>query len=114
MSQRDGKKDGPVRLDRILGGVLSDCGLSDRLAERSLLDVWPAIVGDRVAGHVRAVDLRDGVLLLAADHGAWRQEVTLLLPKIQQQCNERFGEGTVTEIRWARPWSRTPPVDDGA
>ncbi len=45
MSQRNGKKDGPVRLDRILGGVLSDCGLSDRLAERSLLDVWPAIVG---------------------------------------------------------------------
>ncbi len=106
------RKNGPVRLDRILDGVLSDCGLSDRLAERSLLDVWPEIVGERLAGHVRAVDLREGVLLLAAEHGAWRQETTLLLPKIRQQCNERFGEGAVTEIKWARAWSRAPQIDN--
>lgn len=118
MSQRDrksgsGRKEGPVRLDRILDGVLSDCGLSDRLAERSLLEVWPEIVGERLAGHVRAVDLREGTLLLAAEHGAWRQEVTLLLPRIRQQCNERFGEGTVNEIKWAGPWTRRrDPVND--
>jgi predicted nucleic acid-binding Zn ribbon protein len=111
MSQND-RKTGPVRLDRILDGVLSECGLSDRMAERSLLEVWPQIVGERIARHVRAVDLRDGVLLLAADHGAWRQEVTLLLPRIREQCNERFGEGVVQEIRWARPWQRTRHVDD--
>ena len=101
MSQRD-RKTGPVRLDRILDGVLDECGLSERLAERSLLEIWPEIVGERLARHVRAVDLREGVLLLAADHGAWRQEATLLLPRIREQCNARFGEGTVTEIRWAR------------
>jgi predicted nucleic acid-binding Zn ribbon protein len=115
MSQRDrrpgaNRKDGPVRLGTILDGVLSECGLDDRLAERTLLDVWPEIVGDRVAGHVRAVDLRDGVLLLAAEHGAWRQEVTMLLPRIQQECNERFGEGTVREIRWARGFRAEAPV----
>jgi predicted nucleic acid-binding Zn ribbon protein len=101
MSQND-RKQGPVRLDRILDGVLSECGLADRLAERGLLEEWPRIVGERVARHVRAIDLREGVLLLAADHGAWRQEVTLLLPRIREQCNERFGEGTVKEFRWAR------------
>lgn len=111
MSQKD-RKTGPVRLDRILDGVLSECGLSDRMAERSLLEVWPQIVGERIAGHVRAVDLREGVLLLAADHGAWRQEVTLLMPRIREQCNERFGEGAVREVRWARAWQRGRQVDD--
>jgi predicted nucleic acid-binding Zn ribbon protein len=111
MSRKD-RNQGPVRLDRILDGVLAECGLSDRLAERSLLEVWPQIVGERLSRHVRAVDLRDGVLLLSADHGAWRQEVTLLLPQIQAGCNRRFGEGTVREIRWARPWTRRPRDDN--
>jgi predicted nucleic acid-binding Zn ribbon protein len=113
MSQRD-RKEGPVRLDRILDGVLSECGLSDRLAERTLLEDWPTIVGERLAKHVRAVDLREGVLLLAADHGSWRQEVTLLLPRIHAACNERFGAGTVSEIRWARSWTRGPRSDNEA
>jgi predicted nucleic acid-binding Zn ribbon protein len=111
MSRRD-RNDGPVRVDRILPGVLSECGLAERLAERTLLAAWPQIVGERLAAHVRAVDLRDGVLLLAAGHGAWRQEATLLLPAIQRECNARFGEGAVTEIRWARAWTARPPADN--
>ncbi|HOX26831.1 MAG TPA: DUF721 domain-containing protein [Candidatus Krumholzibacteria bacterium] len=111
MSQRD-RKEGPVPLGRILDGVLAECGLSDRLAERSLLDAWATIVGERVAAHVRAVDLRERVLYLAADHGAWRQEVSLLAPQIRAACNARFGENAVTEIRWARSWTPGPRTDN--
>lgn len=95
-----------MRIDRILDGVLEDCGLDQRLAERDLLTAWPELVGDRLAAHVRAVDLREGVLYLDADHGAWRQEVTLLLPQIRQRCGERFGGEAITDIRWIRPGSR--------
>lgn len=105
MSRRD-RKEGPVPLGSILDGVLADCGLDDRLAERTLLSAWPDIVGERLAQHVRAVDLRETVLYLDADHGAWRQEITLLLPRIKEQCVERFGPDTVTDIRWIRPGSR--------
>jgi predicted nucleic acid-binding Zn ribbon protein len=111
MSQRD-RKQGPVRLNRILDGVLEECGLSDRLAERGVLDAWPEIVGPRIARHVEALDLRDGVLLLATEHGAWRQEVTLLFPRILAGCNERLGTESVREIRWARPWTRRPGPDN--
>jgi len=105
MSKRK-RKEGPVPLGSILNGVLADCGLDDRLAERSLLTAWPEIVGPRLAEHVRAVDIRETVLFLDADHGAWRQEITLLLPRIKQQCVERFGDDAVTDIRWIRPGSR--------
>ncbi len=100
---RERRKDRPVRLDRVLDGVLDDCGLSDRLGERRALAAWTSIVGDDIAAHSRALDLRDGVLVLQADHGAWIQELTLLSPVIRERFNERFGADTVTEIRWARP-----------
>lgn len=102
---------GPVRLDRVLDGVLQECGLSDRLAERRILDDWPAIVGPQIAAHARALDLSDGVLTLQADHGAWRQELMLLMPQIQAGFNGRFGPGTIKEIRWARPGTGRPPRD---
>lgn len=103
---RSNRHDGPVPLGKILDGVLADCGLDGRLAERELLTAWPELVGPRLADHVRAVDLRETVLYLDADHGAWRQEMTLLIPQIQRRCAERFGPGVVTEIRWIRPGSR--------
>lgn len=111
MSQQD-RKAGPVRLGRILDGVLSDCGLDERMAERSLLAAWPRIVGERLAAHVRAVDVRESVLWLDADHGAWRQEISLLAPRILSACNAACGEGTVTEIRWTRAWTAPSRTDN--
>jgi len=78
MDRRDGKP-GLQPVSRILEGVLRECGLQERLEERAALAGWSEIVGADVAGHARAVDLVDGVLTLEADHGAWRQEVTMLI-----------------------------------
>ena len=90
----------PTAVGDILPAALEAAGLGRRFAERSVLDDWAQVAGERVAAHSRAVDLRDGVLVLDADHGAWRQELTLLFPTIARKYNERHGEGTVREIRW--------------
>jgi predicted nucleic acid-binding Zn ribbon protein len=90
----------PTAVGDILPAALEAAGLGRRFAERSVLDDWAQVAGERVAAHSRAVDLRDGVLVLDADHGAWRQELTLLFPAIARKYNERHGEGTVREIRW--------------
>jgi predicted nucleic acid-binding Zn ribbon protein len=90
----------PQSVGDILPAALAAAGLGRRFAERTVLDDWAQIAGERVAAHSRAVDLRDGVLVLDADHGAWRQELTLLFPTIARKYNERHGEGTVREIRW--------------
>jgi predicted nucleic acid-binding Zn ribbon protein len=91
---------GPQSLSKILPEVLRQCGLDDRLEERSVLLHWRTIVGEDIAAHSQAVDLTDGILVLEADHGAWRQEVTMLLPEIKKKFNALFGPETVTEIRW--------------
>ena len=98
--KRRGEKTGPQPVSGILGDVLRQCGLSERMNERSPLTAWPEIVGKDIAKHSQAVDINDGVLVLEADHGAWRQELTLLIPMIIKKFNALFGEGTVTEIQW--------------
>lgn len=97
---RRGESTGPRPVSSILDQVLKSCGLDERLHERNQLRRWSEIVGEKIASHSRAVDIHDGVLLLEADHGAWRQEVTLLFPMIIQKFNALYGEGTVTEIQW--------------
>ena len=94
------KREGPQPVSRLIEGALRRCGLHDRLEDWAALLRWREIVGDEIAEHSRAVDLDDGVRVLDADHGAWRQELTMLVPMIIQKFNARFGEGTVTDIQW--------------
>lgn len=91
---------GPQPVSRILESVLRRSGLQDRLQERAALLGWREIVGGKIADHSRAVDLVDGVLTLEADHGAWRQELTMLIPEIIRKFNARYGDGTVNAVQW--------------
>ena len=92
----------PEPVGTVLESLLDRLGLSRRLQERRLLAAWPSVVGEKIARHSRALDLQDGVLILQADHGAWRQELTLLAPQVIERYNEMFGAGTVREVRWDR------------
>lgn len=95
-----GKREGPLPISRLIEGALRQYGLHDRLQERGALLRWHEIVGEEIAAHSRAVDLVNGILVLEADHGAWRQELTMLVPMIIEKFNAMFGDGTVTEIQW--------------
>ena len=111
-------RDGLLPVSRILESALREAGVADRLADRAPLLQWAAIVGPEIAAHVRAVDLDGSVLVLEADHGAWRQEVSMLATSIVEKFNARFGEGTVSQLQWRQggraPWpSRGRKRDQG-
>lgn len=94
------RRRGPQPLSSILPDALRQVGLDERLEERAPLLRWAEIAGQEIGRHTRAVDLQDGELVLEADHGAWRQEVTMLAPAIIEKFNAIFGAGTVTALRW--------------
>lgn len=94
------KNEGLQPISRLIEGALRKCGLHERLEERAILLKWRDLVGAKIADQVRAVDLQDGILILDADHGAWRQEMTMLAPQIIKKFNAMFGEDTVTEVQW--------------
>ncbi len=97
--QHDGSGLRPI--DGIVRSALRTLGLEDRFRERELLGSWAEIVGTDIAAHVQALDIEDGVLVLAADHGAWRQEVNMLAAQILTKLNARHGSGSVRELRWS-------------
>jgi predicted nucleic acid-binding Zn ribbon protein len=102
----------PKPISGILRDVLESCGLSGRMDERSLLQNWSDIVGPEIAAHSRAVDIQDGELIIDADHGAWRQELSLLIPEIIKKFNAAYGEGAVKEVRWLnRPGRNRKSMD---
>ena len=101
----------PEPLSKVLAKVLDETGLGERLDERKVLTAWVEIVGEEIAEHVQPLDIVDGVLLIDADHGTWRQEVTLLAPEIINQLNDLFGRETVREIRWRRGLTNTQRRD---
>ena len=105
------RRSSPESLAKVLSKVLADTGLSERLDERRVLSAWVEIVGEEIAEHVRTLDIVDGVLMIDADHGTWRQEVTLLAPEIINRLNDMFGRETVCEIRWRRGLTNTRHPD---
>ena len=113
MTQRRDHK-GPRPISGILRDVLKECGLSERIRERDLIDGWTAMVGPEIAAHSRAVDIQDGVLVIDADHGAWRQELSLLIPEIIRKFNAAYGDGAVREVRWLRSPARNRKNVDGS
>ncbi|MBU8869732.1 MAG: DUF721 domain-containing protein [Gemmatimonadales bacterium] len=94
------ERTGPRPISGILRDVLKACGLGNRMEERSLLLKWDEVVGPEIAAHSRAVDILDGVLVIDADHGVWRQELCLLIPQITKKFNATYGEGAVKEVQW--------------
>ncbi len=98
----DRTKARPEHVGNILESVLDRTGLSARAREREVLATWPEIAGERVARHVRAVDIENGVLTLETEHAAWKQEMMLLFPTLIEKYNARHGDGTVREVRWRR------------
>ncbi len=106
--KRDDGQHGPEQIRSILDSVLEKSGLNRRVEERDMLSTWDEMVGERIAGHTQAVDFEDGVLLIEADHAAWRQELTLLFPEIKRRYVERFGKNAVRDIRWLRGPRRSP------
>lgn len=100
MSGDDRPRSGLQPVSRILADALERFGLHERLEERAALLRWREVVGDDIAEHSRAVDIQEGVLIIEADHGVWRQEVTMLIPMIIEKFNAMCGENTVNEIQW--------------
>ena len=101
MSRRK-RKGQPLHVGKVLDEMLDQVGLSDCMANQKLLDVWPQVVGEKIARFSRAVDFNDGVLVLQAEHPVWRQELTMIVPGIITKYNDIFGAGTVKEVRWSR------------
>ena len=87
------------RIDAPLRDLIRRLGLEPGMRGWKAVELWPDVAGTRVAERSRAVDFRDGTLVVAVDHPAWMNELMFLRRRFTAELNRRLGEEIVREIR---------------
>lgn len=100
--------DGPVEVGSGLDRVLRSLGAPSVDAIGSLFEDWPALVGERVAAHVRPLRLSDTTLVLGVDEPGWATQVRWMATELLGRLAEGLGPGVVTAIDVRMETPRTP------
>lgn len=89
-----------TRVGDALRGYLKKAGFGERLAQASVVEDWPSIVGDKIAAvsQPEAVT-REGTLFVRVKSAPWMQELQLLTPELLT----RLVHWKVKRIVW-RAW----------
>ena len=89
-----------TQVGEALRGYLKRAGFGERLAQASVVDDWPSIVGDKIAAisQPEAVT-REGTLFVRVTSAPWMQELQLLTPELLK----RLVRWKVRRIVW-RAW----------
>ena len=77
-------------MDAVLSDVLEDAGVEDQIERVRVLELWPEIVGERVARvtHARSVD--EATLIVEVRSSAWLMELNMLKGDIVERVNEHL------------------------
>jgi predicted nucleic acid-binding Zn ribbon protein len=91
-----------VTLGEALRRALNHKALTARFSGWEAVEAWPEIVGTRIAERTRAVDFRDGQLIVEVEGTSWLAELVLLRRTLLQRLTERIGSTNVTTIRFVQ------------
>ena len=86
---------------RQAGDILKELFSSMKISKReeTIFDVWPDLVGDEVAEHLKIQDIKGRTLLLAADHPGWVQMAQLRKNEILEKIKGRFPDKYIDNIK---------------
>lgn len=102
----------PKLLGEALSSIASDLGWMAYLAESTVAQQWPKIVGEAMAEHARVVDISEGVLRVQCDSTAWATELRRMRVQVLTRINQDYPDAQITEIKFIPPnapsWKHGP------
>jgi predicted nucleic acid-binding Zn ribbon protein len=88
-------------LGDVVASVLQQAGLTDRVAQASVIPEWPSLVGPQIAAVTEPALLQqDGTLCVAVTTHAWMQELSLLEPELLRSLNRDASRPPILRLRW--------------
>ncbi len=86
---------------RSAGDILKELFASIKLDQRkeTLFDVWPSLVGEEAAEHLKIKDIKGKTLTLETDHPGWIQVAQLRKNEILDKIRERFPDKNIDNIK---------------
>ena len=89
---------GPTRVDAVLAQVLAAHGVQKTVQRIGILDLWPEIVGERVAGVTNVKGLDGDALFVEVRSSAWLSELSMLKGEVLERVNARLGDAPLERI----------------
>ena len=80
--------------------VLRRYNLGEKFRAQQPLLLWPEIVGSQIARITKPIQFTDGILTVAVNSAAARQELFLLRAQYIARLNQAVGDDVVREIRF--------------
>ena len=83
---------GPKRVDVVLTSVLEQHGVREQVQRMEVLDLWPEIVGEKLAKVTRARGVDDATLIVEVRNSAWLMELSMMKADFLVRVNARVAD----------------------
>lgn len=87
-------------VSNILGQILKDKGLSKKVVQYSIFEIWEEIVGSTIAKYTQPLRVVGDILIIKTKNSAWANELTFMKPEILKKIHEHIPDGSIKEIRF--------------
>ena len=79
---------------------LKKAGLYQGVKSIKILELWPKVVGEKIANNTEANDIKNGTLFVEVSNSTWRQELQFQKKDIIKKLNKEIKEKIVREIKF--------------
>lgn len=101
LPQKTPPPDRTVSVADMIGKVMQNLGLKERLTEAQMRDFWKEMVGEFIASHSTPSKLHNGVLIVQVLQPTVMYELDRQWkPQILKKLKAEFGAKTIREIRF--------------
>lgn len=92
------RKTNEQTLKDALEALFKAYGLDVRMAEKKLLNSWPAICGPMIARYTKNIYINNKKLYLHIDNAVVREELIFSRDKLREKLNNEAGSELIEEI----------------
>lgn len=92
------RKTNEQNMKEVFDELLKAYGLDQRMAEKRLLNSWPALCGPLITRHTKNLYVRDKVLHVQVDNSVLREELIFSRQKLKEKLNAEAGSEVITDI----------------
>ena len=89
---------GPVRVGQLLDELLDRSGVKEQLERTTVLEEWPARVGEAIARVTHPRSVSDCTLIVEVRSSAWLMELNMMRSEILRRINEGHEHAPIDRI----------------
>ena len=84
----------------VLNTYLFKTGLDAGVNQQQAVNLWPIVVGKKIAENTTIQDVKHGVLIVRVDSPIWAQELQFQKKEVLFKINKTLGKKTIKDIRF--------------